>query len=143
MTARDPEAPSPAERDPADGKVPTSGTPSDAEGIAEHIRGLVSVGVLAPGMRLPSVRQLAADLSVAPGTVAKAFRRLDAEGVVTTRLGSGTRVAERQGALPATVLEALRRVVEVADDHGVGPERLHAALDAVWTAEHPPSDRPR
>ncbi|MGU3409426.1 GntR family transcriptional regulator [Microbacterium sp. M1A1_1b] len=118
---------------------PPSGLPSSAEAIADLIRGQISVGLLAPGTRLPSVRQLARDMSVSPGTVAKAFQRLDAEGFVATRLGSGTRVAERSGALPAAVLDSLRRAVDDADRHDVGIEQLQAALDAMWAAEHPNS----
>src|SRR5699024_8490657 len=45
--------------------------------------------------RLPSVRQLASDLEVAPGTVAKAYRPLEAEGLVVSRVGSETRVSEQ------------------------------------------------
>ncbi|MDM7889163.1 GntR family transcriptional regulator [Curtobacterium sp. RHCJP20] len=110
--------------------------------MAELIRGQIAVGLLVPGARLPSVRQLARDMSIAPGTVAKAFRRLVAEGFVVTRLGSGTRVAEHSGLLPSAVLAALRRSIEDADRHAVSIEQLHAALDAMWTAEHPtPPDR--
>ncbi|MDP4334706.1 GntR family transcriptional regulator [Curtobacterium sp. A7_M15] len=115
------------------------GAPTGAEAIADLIRGQIAVGLLAPGARLPSVRQLARDLSVAPGTVAKAFQRLDAEGLLMTRLGSGTRVAERNGALPSAVLDALRRSVDNADRYDVGIEQLHAALDALWAEEHPAS----
>ncbi|OII01425.1 hypothetical protein BIU95_07000 [Curtobacterium sp. MCBA15_007] len=113
------------------------GVPTGAHAVAALIRRQIAVGLLAPGARPPSVRQLARDMSVAPGTVAKAFQRHDAEGFVVTRLGSGTRVAERSGALPGAVLAALRRSVEDADRHDVGIEQLHAALDAMWAAEHP------
>ena len=110
---------------------------SGADGIADHFRGLVAAGMLAAGDRLPSVRQLARDLGVAPGTVAKAFQRLESEGLVTARHGSGTRVAERRGALPPPVLVALRRAVDEADRHGVVGEDLRAALDAMWNATRP------
>ncbi len=54
---------------------------------------------LAPGTRLPSSRSLAADLGIARNTVADAYADLIAEGWLTARQGSGTRVAER--AVPA------------------------------------------
>ncbi|WP_433549394.1 PLP-dependent aminotransferase family protein [Streptomyces sp. CA-294286] len=57
-------------------------------------------GRLAPGTRLPSSRTLAADLGIARNTVADAYAELVAEGWLTARQGSGTRVAER--AAPAT-----------------------------------------
>jgi GntR family transcriptional regulator len=105
-----------------------------ADDIVEHFVGLIAAGILAPGERLPSVRQLARDLRVAPGTVAKAFQRLDAAGVVVTRHGSGTRVAEGRDSLPAAVLTALRTAIGEADRHAVDIERLRAALDAMWAA---------
>src|SRR5580704_18940639 len=48
---------------------------------------------LAPGTRLPSSRALAADLGLARNTVAEAYAQLVAEGWLTARRGSGTRVA--------------------------------------------------
>ncbi|MFF9778260.1 PLP-dependent aminotransferase family protein [Streptomyces sp. NPDC013978] len=59
--------------------------------LREAVRG----GRLAPGTRLPPYRSLAADLGVARNTVADAYAELVAEGWLTARQGSGTRVAER------------------------------------------------
>jgi DNA-binding transcriptional regulator YhcF (GntR family) len=61
--------------------------------IVEQIRS----GVLPPGTRLPPVRRLADDLGLAPNTVARAYRELEAAGQVETAGRNGTRVApERQ-----------------------------------------------
>jgi GntR family transcriptional regulator len=54
---------------------------------------LIRYGVLAPGDRLPPVRQLAADLGLAAGTVARTYRELEVAGMVVSRRGGGTRVA--------------------------------------------------
>ncbi|MFJ8301659.1 PLP-dependent aminotransferase family protein [Streptomyces sp. NPDC094447] len=62
--------------------------------LREAVRG----GRLAPGTRLPPYRSLAADLGVARNTVADAYAELVAEGWLTSRQGSGTRVAERVAA---------------------------------------------
>ena len=59
------------------------------------LRDAVSSGRLGPGRRLPSSRALAADLGIARNTVAEAYGQLVAEGWLTARQGSGTRVAER------------------------------------------------
>ncbi|WP_260848726.1 GntR family transcriptional regulator [Streptomyces sp. SLBN-118] len=48
---------------------------------------------MAEGERLPTVRQLAADLSLAPGTVARAYRELEGSELIRTHRGGGTRVA--------------------------------------------------
>ena len=50
-------------------------------------------GVLASGTRLPTVRQLADELGVAPGTVARAYKELEADRVVETRGRHGTFVS--------------------------------------------------
>jgi len=65
-------------------------------------------GTLAPGTRLPAVRNLAADLGVAPHTVARAYKELEAAGVVATRGRNGTVVCARDeawGSLSAAAAE--------------------------------------
>ncbi|MER7823864.1 PLP-dependent aminotransferase family protein [Streptomyces sp. NPDC096097] len=64
-------------------------------GLTEALREAARGGRLAAGTRLPSSRSLAADLGVARNTVAEAYAELVAEGWLTARQGSGTRVAER------------------------------------------------
>ncbi|MFP8962074.1 GntR family transcriptional regulator, partial [Streptomyces nanhaiensis] len=61
--------------------------------LMRALRDAVRTGRLAPGTRLPSSRSLAADLGVARNTVADAYAELVAEGWLTARQGSGTRVA--------------------------------------------------
>ncbi|MFJ6048252.1 PLP-dependent aminotransferase family protein [Streptomyces sp. NPDC092307] len=64
-------------------------------GLTEALREAARGGRLAAGTRLPSSRTLAADLGIARNTVAEAYAELVAEGWLTARQGSGTRVAER------------------------------------------------
>ncbi len=64
-------------------------------GLVEALREAVRGGRLAAGTRLPSSRSLAADLGTARNTVADAYAELVAEGWLTARQGSGTRVARR------------------------------------------------
>lgn len=64
-------------------------------GLIRALRDAVRSGRLAPGTRLPSSRSLAADLGIARNTVADAYAELVAEGWLTARQGSGTRVARR------------------------------------------------
>lgn len=63
--------------------------------LIEALREAARGGRLAPGTRLPPYRSLAADLGVARNTVADAYAELVAEGWLTARQGSGTRVAAR------------------------------------------------
>ncbi|MGY0492239.1 MocR-like pyridoxine biosynthesis transcription factor PdxR [Streptomyces sp. WG-D5] len=70
-------------------------------GLTDALRDAVRGGRLAPGARLPASRALAADLGLARNTVADAYADLVAEGWLTARQGSGTRVAERPAQAPA------------------------------------------
>ena len=63
------------------------------EQIREQVAGLIESGALAEGERLPTVRGLAADLGVAVNTVARAYRELEAGGLVVTASRAGTVVA--------------------------------------------------
>lgn len=62
--------------------------------IADRIRIAVAASDLAPGVVLPSVRQLASQLRVNPATVVQAYRELEEAGVVESRQGAGTFVRE-------------------------------------------------
>jgi GntR family transcriptional regulator len=63
------------------------------EQIRAQIADLAAAGQLPVGARLPTIRQLAGDLGLAPGTVARAYRELEAAGVVTSRVRHGTTIA--------------------------------------------------
>ncbi len=79
-----------------------SGPGSKRAALTRALRDAVRSGRLAPGTRLPPYRSLAADLGVARNTVADAYAELVAEGWLTARQGSGTRVAERARPLRTT-----------------------------------------
>lgn len=84
-----------AERIGADLHLELSGPGGRRAALTRALRDAVRGGRLAPGTRLPPYRSLAADLGVARNTVADAYAELVAEGWLTARQGSGTRVAER------------------------------------------------
>jgi GntR family transcriptional regulator len=62
--------------------------------IEEGMRRMISLGTLAPGGAVPSVRELAQQLRVNPNTVARAYQRLTDAGMFAVRRGEGTFVAE-------------------------------------------------
>lgn len=115
--------------------------PSDQikQQIAHHIRR----GDLAENERLPAVRQLAKDLGVAAGTVARAYKALESEGLVITRRGAGTRPAPQNSATtPHTELaDAAMHLAAVAQHHGhdIG-DALAAVRDAWRTSSHHDND---
>lgn len=65
------------------------------EQLRRQIMSAIDTGLIEPGVRLPSVRQLATDLDLAPNTVAKTIRELELAGYVETRGRNGTVVAYR------------------------------------------------
>ncbi|ANS64509.1 GntR family transcriptional regulator [Streptomyces lincolnensis] len=97
-----------AERIGADLHLELSGPGGRRAALIRALREAVRDGRLTPGTRLPAYRSLAADLGVARNTVADAYAELVAEGWLTARQGSGTRVAERAKPLRPAV-EARRR----------------------------------
>ena len=60
------------------------------EQIRSQIATMVATGVLPEGTRLPAIRQLSSDLGLASGTVARAYREMEAAGVISTRGRHGT-----------------------------------------------------
>ncbi|MFJ6573130.1 PLP-dependent aminotransferase family protein [Streptomyces sp. NPDC091292] len=101
-------------------------------GLTDALRDAVRGGRLAPGTRLPSSRTLAADLGIARNTVADAYADLVAEGWLTARQGSGTRVAERP--IPNPETPARRRPADSgpAYDFTPGTPDLASFPRAAW-----------
>ncbi|MGB5817403.1 MAG: GntR family transcriptional regulator [Thermoanaerobaculia bacterium] len=67
--------------------------------IIEQVKYAIARGELEPGDRLPTVRQLAVDLSVNPNTVVRSYRELEIAGVLDTQQGSGTFVGKERPAI--------------------------------------------
>lgn len=100
------------------------------EQIRAGITGLVQAGTLTPGTALPSVRALATDLGIAPGTVARAYRELEAAGVVRTVRGRGTSVSDAPPVPTADdVRDTLHQAVRAARAAGWDAARILRAVD--------------
>ena len=80
--------------------------------IIDQVLLAVGDGRLKPGTQLPTVRQLAVDLSVNLNTVAKAYREMEIRGIVQTQQGTGTFVAARAGAKSREKRKALQDLVD-------------------------------
>lgn len=76
-------------------EVDTASAVPPYEQIRAQISELAQSGQLAVGQRLPTIRQLAGDLGLAPGTVARAYHELELAGIVTSRVRHGTTIAAR------------------------------------------------
>lgn len=103
------------------------------EQVRSQIAAQIGAGYLVDGQRLPSVRALADELRLAPGTVAKAYTLLEESGLVQTARGAGTRVV-RPAEVPDEVAEAVRALVAAARAAGLSADQTAAALREAWPA---------
>ncbi|MCI9886908.1 GntR family transcriptional regulator [Micrococcales bacterium 31B] len=106
------------------------------EQIRAQIAAQITSGALAEGQRLPSIRQLAADLRVAAGTVARAYTELESAGLISTSRARGTRVNAVARELTEVSAEATR-FARAARRHGVSLDDAVATLRAAWAADSP------
>jgi DNA-binding transcriptional regulator YhcF (GntR family) len=104
------------------------------EQIRVQIADQVRTGHLASGTRLPTVRRLAEDLRVAPGTVARAYRTLEEDGVIETRGRHGTFVAATGDAAARAAFAAAIDFVARARRLGLDRAATLAAVEAAITA---------
>jgi GntR family transcriptional regulator len=100
--------------------------------IAEQVRQALISGVLAPGDRLPTVKEVVTQLAINPNTVFKGYRELEREGLVEGRPGAGTFVLRRPpGPAPgthATLARSLARWVDRARASGLDDRSIEALV---------------
>jgi GntR family transcriptional regulator len=121
-------------------RVVTSDPTPPYEQLRRQVAHLIATGVLSPGDRLPPLRQLAADLGLAVGTVARTYRELEAADLVVSRRGGGTRV---RADLPSTV-DPERAVQRLAESYvrearllGADDEAIRSAVERAIAAPAP------
>jgi GntR family transcriptional regulator len=122
---------------------PRSGVPIYLQ-IIEQIKRSVALGVLAPGEQLPTVKQLALDLTVNPNTVARAYRELERDQVIETAVGRGSFVrgngsaASASAAASDVAAEAVMQAVREAKSLGLTGPQIRALFEtavARWFPE--------
>lgn len=100
--------------------------------IMEQIRHRIAVGDWQPGFELPSIRALAAELQVSVITIKRAYLELERDGVIVTRQGKGSFVAESTG-LSTRLHQAeldthLSAAAEIGHVLGLTPDELEKRL---------------
>jgi len=121
---------------------PRSGVPIYTQ-LIDQVKRSIAVGALAPGERLPTVKQLAVDLTINPNTVARAYRDLERDGVIETSPGRGSFVRESdivQTRKNLTEVAAVALEAAIRDARSIGVDRatleaLAARLIARWYTE--------
>lgn len=106
--------------------------------IIEQVKRSVALGVLAPGEQLPTVKQLALDLTVNPNTVARAYRELERDEVIETSPGRGSFVrtngvaqSSANAAANDVATRALTHAVREAKSVGLPPAEVRALFEAA------------
>ena len=97
------------------------------EQVEEKFRNLILKGVLEPGSRMPSVRQLAMELSINPNTIQRAYAELERQGYIYSIKGKGNFVADTGHVKEAGRQEVLQRQADLAKEAcalGVTKEQL-------------------
>jgi GntR family transcriptional regulator len=109
--------------------------PASPTGPAEQVRSqltaLIQSGVLPANAKLPTVRQLAGDLRLAAGTVAKAYKELESAGLVRTGRAAGTRVNPGRGLAEPALAEA-KVFARAARAAGLNLEQAQGLLAVGW-----------
>jgi GntR family transcriptional regulator len=103
--------------------------------LMNQVKHMIATGELQPGDQLPTVRQLAADLRINFNTVARAYRLLDEESIISTQHGRGTFILEPASEEKFRRLRRkdLRRLLihllNQAETLGFGPEDVREIFD--------------
>ncbi|MBN1344412.1 MAG: GntR family transcriptional regulator [Phycisphaerae bacterium] len=114
----------------------SSGIPITRQ-IMDQIRAHCAAGALAPGDRLPSVRELARELAVNQNTILRVYERLTSEGLLERRHGDGTYVAQtlapgRLRAQRDLLRQEVDRLVRRAATLGLDADAVHALVDGAF-----------
>jgi DNA-binding transcriptional regulator YhcF (GntR family) len=117
---------------------PSSGIPP-FEQVRAQIAAQIANGVLTAGTRLPPVRRLADELALAANTVARAYRDLEAAGLVQTRGRGGTVVTAGGDRARERLQAAAQEYAMLARDLGITPDE---AQRLIQTALDPTTIRP-
>jgi DNA-binding transcriptional regulator YhcF (GntR family) len=104
------------------------------EQLRLQITALIEHGALVDGQQLPTVRQLAADLGAAPGTVARTYKEMERQGLIESRGRHGTRVATHGSQRAASqsreqrLTDAARAFVAIARSVGASEREMLQAI---------------
>lgn len=112
----------------------SSGVPPYLQ-LVHQVRQALLLGYLREGDRLPTVKDVAADLVINPNTVVKAYRQLEHEGLAGGRPGQGTFVTATSSPAPPEAQRALRASLEAwlrtAEEAGMSDEAVTALIAVV------------
>ena len=95
--------------------------------ILEEFRRMLLAGMLVPGDRLPSVRELSAELAINPNTIMRAYRELEGQGYIYSQPGRGSFVADVESEAPRrreALYKKLRELLSEMKFWGIGQSEI-------------------
>ena len=106
------------------------------EQLVEQLRRQLCLGVVKAGQAMPSVRQRATELGINPNTIQKAYRRMEAEGMIVTVPGKGSfisdNLADMLGRQREEQLQRVRQQLVACRDMGLDRETIDNLADEVY-----------
>jgi len=113
--------------------VDTASSVAPYEQVRSQIAAMVADGTLPAGTRLATVRQLADDLGLAPNTVARAYKELEADGVIATQGRRGTFVRSTEAERSPSAVTAAREYVAAARRLGLTRPEAVRLVEEGWS----------
>lgn len=110
------------------------------EQVEEKFRNLILIGALEPGSRMPSVRQLAIELSINPNTIQRAYMQLEQEGLIYPVKGKGNFIADSEEVRKiskASYTEELKTLIRKGKAMGMEAEELIYIIRECYKEEKP------
>ena len=110
------------------------------EQVEEKFRNLILMGVLEPGSRMPSVRQLAMELSINPNTIQRAYMQLEQEGLIYPVKGTGNFIADSEEVRKlskASYIKELKTLIRKGKAMGMEAEELIYIIRECYKEEKP------
>ena len=109
------------------------------EQLVEQLRKQLFLGVVEAGQALPSVRQLATELGINPNTIQKAYRRMEAEGMIISVPGKGSFISDDLADMLKKQrdeqLEKTRQQIKTCREMGLDRETIERLTDEVYKEE--------
>lgn len=118
---------------------PRSGVPVYRQ-LIDQVLVAISAGSLQPGDRLPTVRQVAVDLSINPNTVMRAYKEMEIRGILSTQQGTGTFITSQpverdQLARERRAAQLVSEMVARAGAEGFSVPELRRAFDELFSSD--------
>src|ERR1022692_523905 len=111
-----------------------SGVPAYLQ-LVQQIKQAMRMGILGVGDKLPTVKEVVAEVAINPNTVMKAYWELEHEGLVEGRQGVGTFVSRLPDGPPpgtqARLARSLQKWVQSAHDEGLDDESIEALMRSI------------